>query len=149
MIQKIKFSFILVFLPILVGAQANNIIGIWLTEEGDSQIEIFKATNSKYYGRVVWLKTEPEAKDDNNPNPSLRNNKIQGLQILRNFSFSAGENEWTGGTIYDPNNGNTYDCYMWFDGNTNNLKIKGFVMGMRFLGRETTWTREKFIRTKK
>jgi uncharacterized protein (DUF2147 family) len=39
--------------------------------------------------------------------------------------------------------GKTYDCYMWFEGNDfENLKIKGFVMGMRFLGRETNWKRE-------
>jgi hypothetical protein len=35
---------------------------------------------------------------------------------------------------------------MWFDGNKNMLKIKGYVMGMRFLGRETTWKRENPLR---
>jgi uncharacterized protein (DUF2147 family) len=66
-----------------------------------------------------------------------------GLQILKGFSYNEKAKNWEKGTIYDPKNGKTYDCYMWFEGNNDKvLKIKGYVLGMRWLGRQTTWTRE-------
>lgn len=127
--------------------QANQVVGFWLTADGDSQVEIFRKADNKYYGRIVWLdeplneQGRPKV-DDQNPERALQNRPIMGLELLRGFSYNASKNEWANGTIYDPNNGRTYDCYMWLDGN-NTLKIKGFVLGMRFLGRETTWTRER------
>ena len=127
--------------------QANQVAGFWLTADGDSQVEIFRKADNKYYGRIVWLdeplneQGRPKV-DDQNPERALQNRPIMGLELLRGFSYNASKNEWANGTIYDPNNGRTYDCYMWLDGN-NTLKIKGFVLGMRFLGRETTWTRER------
>ncbi len=32
---------------------------------------------------------------------------------------------------------------MWFEGGTDLLYIKGYVLGMKFIGRETLWTRVK------
>jgi len=98
-------------------AQADRVVGYWLTGEGDSQVRIFKATNGKYYGQ------------------------------LSSFEYDAKDKEWQNGSIYDPKSGKTYDCYMWFEGNNyNTLYIKGFVMGIRFLGRETQWTKEAKLR---
>lgn len=127
--------------------QANQAVGFWLTAEGDSQVEIFRKSDNKYYGRIVWL-DEPlndqgrTKVDDKNPDKSKHNTPIIGLELLKGFTYNESKKEWAGGTIYDPENGKTYDCYMWLDGN-NTLKIKGFVMGMRFLGRETSWTKER------
>ena len=47
--------------------------------------------------------------------------------------------EWSGGTIYDPKNGKTYKCFIRFE-NQNKLKIRGFI-GISVLGRNTYWTR--------
>lgn len=130
--------------------QANQVVGIWLTSEGDSQVEILRKADNKHYGRIVWLKDtlndqgRPKI-DDKNPDRALQNRPLKGLELLKGFTYNDSKKEWAGGTIYDPNNGKTYDCYFWLDGN-NTLKIKGFVLGMRFLGRETTWTRERSIR---
>ena len=64
--------------------------------------------------------------------------------MLKSFEYDPGDKEWENGTIYDPESGKTYDAYMWFeDGDNETLKLKGYVMGMRFMGRETTWTREE------
>jgi uncharacterized protein (DUF2147 family) len=145
--KKLKLTpVLLVFLITPAFSQADNVIGYWLTEEGDSQIQITKNASGKYYGKIVWMENDIDANDDQNPNPKLKNRKIMGLQILSNFNYEAEDKEWIDGTIYDPNNGNTYDCYVWFENNNNELKIKGFVMGMRFLGRETTWKRENNLR---
>jgi uncharacterized protein (DUF2147 family) len=126
--------------------QAGRITGIWLTVDGDSQIEILRKADNKYYGRIVWLDEplnddgKPKV-DDKNPDKAMHNRPLIGLEILKGFTYNADKQEWAGGTIYDPENGKTYDSFMRLDGN-NTLKLKGFVLGMRFLGRETTWTRE-------
>ncbi len=131
----------------LVFAQAGRVVGYWLTGEGNSQVEIFrKAADGKYYGQLVWL-DEPLDEDgkpkvdDQNPDKSQHNQPLLGLELLKGFSYDASKNEWAGGTIYDPENGRTYTAFFRLDGN-NTLRLKGYVMGMRFLGRETTWTRE-------
>ena len=115
-------------------------------ESGLFRCDTAKADN-KYYGRIVWLKEtlndqgRPKV-DDKNPDKAMHNRPIMGLELLKGFTFNESKKEWSDGTIYDPKSGKTYDCYMWFDG-PNKLQIKGFVLGMRFLGRETTWTRER------
>ena len=130
---------VLMFLSVMVLGQANQVVGIWLTSEGDSQVEITRKSDNKYYGRLVWLKDplneEGRTKiDDKNPDKAMQNRPLKGLELLKGFTYNNDNKEWAGGTIYDPQNGKTYDCYMWLDGN-NSLKIKGFVLGMRFLVR--------------
>lgn len=140
------FAALMVLATIAFG-QANRVVGFWLTADGDSQVEIIRKSDNKFYGRVVWLdeplneRGRPKV-DDKNPDKSKHNTPIIGLEILKGFSYNDSKREWANGTIYDPKNGRTYDCYMWLEDN-NTLKIKGFVLGMRFLGRETTWTRER------
>jgi uncharacterized protein (DUF2147 family) len=150
-----KHKFILTFLfiafMVMKGySQADRVVGIWLTEEKNSQVEIYKTPAGTYEGKIVWL-NEPldenrrPKTDKENPDRSLRSKPLLGLVLLKDFNYNARANEWKDGTIYDPDNGKTYSAYMWFDDN-NTLKIKGFVMGMRFMGRSTTWTRERNVR---
>jgi len=127
-------------------AQSDDVIGVWLTYEEKSQIRIFKATNGKYYGKIEWLKEDKNEKDSNNPDLSLRDKPLMGMTILKGFSYNENKGQWDGGTIYDPKNGKTYDCYMWFEDDRQKLEIKGYVLGMKFIGRTTTWKREEAIR---
>jgi uncharacterized protein (DUF2147 family) len=50
-----------------------------------------------------------------------------------------GDNRWSGGTIYKPNGGRTYKCYLELqpDGT---LKVRGYI-GFSLLGVSQTWTR--------
>lgn len=142
---------ILIILGLLFSAsfafsQADKIVGIWVPAKGTSQVRIFKATNGKFYGKVEWLETEKDKLDVNNPDPGQRNKKIWGLMILKDFSYNAEKNRWEGGTVYDPDNGKTYDCYMWFDGDDSKMTLKGYVLGMKFVGRAEDWTREANLR---
>ena len=130
----------------LIFAQADKVIGFWLTEKGTSQVEIYKAEDGKYFGRISWLEElnengKPKV-DEENPDDVLKSRPILGLNILEGFDYNQEDQEWENGSIYDPDNGKTYDCYMWFDDDANVLNIKGFVMGMRFLGRSTAWKME-------
>jgi uncharacterized protein (DUF2147 family) len=131
-------------------AQNDMVTGFWLTQDGDSQVEIFKAPGNKYNGRIVWLKEPLDEngqvkRDDKNPDNNLKSRPTLGLGLLNDFTYNASKKEWERGTIYDPKSGRTYDCFMRLDGD-NTLKLKGFVMGMRLLGREATWTRDRELR---
>ena len=91
-----------------VNAQtADDILGDWLNQEGTANIHVFKAANGKfkgkYYGKIIWLK-EPTKNgkpkvDEENPDASKRNQEINGLIILNNFSYDADDNEWKNGNM--------------------------------------------------
>jgi uncharacterized protein (DUF2147 family) len=83
---------------------------------------------------------EPE-KDFNNPDTKLRSKSRLGLQILSGLKYNAADKQWQNGSIYDPDNGKTYDCFAWFDKDPNVLNLKGYVAGIKWLGRSTAWTR--------
>ncbi len=123
----------------ILQAQEEKVVGKWLTEEETSHVKLFKATNGKYYGKIIWLRDEPDKLDENNPDQSKQNVPLMNLMILKGFEYNVKKNQWEGGTIYDPDNGKTYDCYMWFDDDPAELIIKGYVLGMKFIGRQTHW----------
>jgi uncharacterized protein (DUF2147 family) len=126
--------------------QADKIVGIWVPAKGTSQVRIFKATNGKYYGKVEWLETDKDKLDVNNPEVSQRDKKIWGLLILKDFNYNEEKKRWDGGTVYDPDNGKTYDCFMWFEENSDEMTLKGYVLGMKFVGRSEKWKREMTLR---
>ncbi len=115
--------------------QANDIIGVWLSEKQDAKIEIYKAINGKYYGKLIWGARMYEA--DGKTSKLAKNGKpFKDLLMLQNFEFI--DNEWTNGTIYDPEEGKTYSCTMKKNGNS--LAIRGYL-GISLFGRTTTWTK--------
>mgnify|MGYP006288115215 CR=1 FL=1 len=148
--KKVLFIFALMLLiPLGMKAQADRITGVWLTANDSSSVEIVKHTNGKYIGNINWLMEpldengKPKV-DDENPDPDKRNDPIMGLKLLKRFEYNDKKDRWEDGTIYDPDNGKTYSCYMWFEnGNNDVLYLKGYVLGMKFLGRETVWKRKK------
>lgn len=119
----------------------SDILGLWLTGDGDGWIEI-QQEGEDYIGIIRGspdeASAEPERVDDKNPDPALRHRKLLGLTIMRGFR-QAGDLRWNGGSIYDPNSGNTYKGSLRLvDSNT--LKIRGFI-GISLFGRTDTWTR--------
>lgn len=123
----------------------DQIEGVWWNEEKTSRVEVYQS-NGKYYGKIVYLKddTNPDGSsprtDYNNPDESKKNRKLIGTLILKNLVWDEDDNEWDDGEIYDPKSGKTYSCYavLQKDGK---LFLKGYVLGMPFLGRSTLWTR--------
>lgn len=76
--------------------------------------------------------------DENNPDANLKNQPVIGLHILKDFVFD-GEDEWNSGTVYDPDNGKTYKCYMQLE-TPDKLKVRGYI-GFSLLGRTEYWKR--------
>ncbi len=136
------FSFLMTGMAVQAQTSADNVLGKWYTGNKETIIEIYKEGNT-FAGKISWLKDPYEngkpKVDDKNPNVKLQNRPVMGLKLLWGFSYDGKDKEWNGGNIYDPKSGKTYDCYMWMD--DNDLKIKGYVMGIKWMGRKTTWTR--------
>lgn len=120
----------------------DAVLGQWLTAKGESKIEIFKCDSTTYCGKIVWLK-EPDKDgkpkvDEKNPEDSLRSRPVLGLEIMRDFKFD-GDNEWTGGKIYDPKSGNDYSAKIKMV-DQNNMELRGYVV-IPLFGRTEEWTR--------
>jgi len=146
-VQKVMLTLAAMFLVMLTYGQAQTadaIIGKWLNEDQDAHVQIYKESG-KYFGKIVWLKepideiTGKPKLDDDNEDEALRSRPVMGLVLLKDFEYDADDQEWEDGTIYDPKNGKTYDCYMNF-GEDGSLKIRGYI-GISWIGRNTYWTR--------
>ena len=119
---------------------ANDILGKWVTADGDAVIEFYKC-DTKYCGRIIWAK-EPEKKDIHNPDPSLRNRTLLGSTIFTGFVFN-GDSEWKNGRVYNPDNGKKYKCKLSMD-SKDKLKVRGYLLCSIF-GKTTVWKRIESI----
>lgn len=119
-------------------AFAADPTGLWQTPTRSGQVEISKC-GASLCGRLVsseGLKADPALKDVNNSNASLRGRALKGLTILT--GFSGGPQEWTGGSIYNAEDGKTYSGTITMDGD-NTLKLRGCVVVP--LCKTQVWTR--------
>jgi uncharacterized protein (DUF2147 family) len=124
-------------------AQKEAVEKVWFNPEKTSKIQIYKAVNGNFYGRVIWLK-EPNDKngkpktDIRNKDEKLRNQPILGMLIIKKFKKASSANEYEDGTVYDPLSGKTYCGTMSLNGKE--LKLRGFICGINFVGRTSIWT---------
>ena len=140
--KKLIFSMIFMLVP-LAAAFAQDVVGKWKLEDGTAIVEVYK-NGDVYNGRIVWLEKPTEADgspavDNNNPDKALRSRKLIGLNMLSGLKKNGGE--YTGGTIYDPGNGKTYNCSMKVEGDV--LKVRGSLDKKGLLGRTMDWFRVK------
>lgn len=110
---------------------AQEVVGKWKTiddetNEPKSIVELF-TQNGKVYGKIVKLFRKP----DEDPDPvceecseddSRYQKKVIGMEILKDMVKTG--NEYSEGTILDPNNGKVYRCKIWVEGN--DLKVRGY-----------------------
>ena len=121
----------------------SNLIGKWKTIDDNtgktrSIVEITER-QGKIYGRVIKIFSQP----GEDPDPlcskcdledSRYNRKVIGMEIISNMIKD--QDEYTGGTILDPEVGKVYRCKLWIEGEE--LKLRGYL-GPFF--RTQTWTR--------
>lgn len=140
--KKIFLSMIFMLLP-LAAAFAQDVIGKWKLEDGSAIVEVYKQ-GDVFNGKIVWLENPTEddgapAVDNNNPDPKLRSRQLIGLNMLNNLKKDGGE--YSGGSIYDPGNGKTYNCSMKVEGDV--LHVRGSLDKRGLLGRTMDWFRVK------
>ena len=138
--KKLIISAILVLCTVMAFAQTNDadrILGTYLSENKTGKVEVTKQ-NGKYIGTLVWTSIEA-AKDEKNPDASLKKRTLKGVVILKDMTYDNGI--WKNGTIYDPESGNTYKATIKLKSD-GNLTLRGYI-GVPALGRNSVWTRTK------
>ncbi len=123
-------------------AVAQDVTGKWKTiddETGEAKsiVEIYKK-NGKVYGKVAEILNPAKKNATCKDCPGDAKGKpIEGLVILKGLEKDG--DEYSGGTIMDPQNGKVYKCYIALE-NENKLKVRGYI-GFSLLGRTQYWTR--------
>jgi len=120
----------------------DKIVGLWEVGSGKARVKVF-AYGEKFAGKIVWLKEPnyPEGGpkvDRNNPDESLRTKPLLGFTNLTGFE-AKGNGKYEGGTIYDPENGSTYNCIIEMK-DDNTLEVRGYI-GVALFGRTDVWKR--------
>ena len=141
--KKMIFSMVFMLMPFMA-AFAQDVVGKWKLDDGSAIVEVYK-NGDVYNGKIVWLEDPTEAdgtpaKDLNNPDKNLRNRELIGLNMLSGLK-ATGKNEYSGGSIYDPGNGKTYNCSMKVEGDI--LRVRGSLDKKGLLGRTMDWFRVK------
>lgn len=112
--------------------------GVWRMANGKVTVRVAPC-GSNLCGTVVGLKKPRDDKgrprlDKENPNPALRRRPVIGLTILSNMK-AGGDGYWTG-TIYNPDDGNTYRSEMKLQ-NAKTMRVDGcvaiFCKSMKFI----------------
>ena len=130
--KKILFSLVLAIMS--VAGYAQSVVVKWVTEGGDSQVEIYQV-GDKLNGKIIWLKKGDGQQDVHNPDKNMQSRKLVGVNILTGLTKKG--DKWEGGKIYNPKNGKTYKCSIWLEGNT--LKVRGYIA---MFYETQTWTKK-------
>jgi len=137
-LKSLAFIAAIFFSSEIFAQNPDAVLGTWLVPEKDAKIEIYKdKARGKYCGKVVWTLTKRT--DEHNPNPELKTRDVVGVVLFDNFYYKNGEYL---GTLYSTRDGKTYSGFMRLQ-EDGTLYMKGYIMGMRFLGKSNVWTRVK------
>jgi uncharacterized protein (DUF2147 family) len=118
---------------------ADPVEGEWLTQDKGGKVRIAACPGKadRMCGTTSWVKDPAKVLDEKNPNAALRAKPLMGQQVMRDFKSSA-PGRWTGGKIYDPKSGKTYDSKLTAAAN-GTLKVEGCVL---MVCQAQTWTRD-------
>lgn len=137
-----KVSLIVLFIGISICAFAqSDVTGKWKTIDDEtgkekSIVDIYEK-DGKIYGKITKLFRGPDEEQDpicDECPGDRKNEKIIGMEIIRGMEWDAGDEEYDEGEIMDPEDGKTYDCVIWREGDE--LKVRGYVA---FFYRTQTW----------
>lgn len=123
-------------------------IGVWLTERGDSHIEIYPCGEA-LCGRLAWIE-EPRdeagdlLRDVNNPDPELRSRPLLGLQIMTGIVPAEEPGRWEG-KVYNPEDGRTYDLTLLAVSEAEMI-VEGCIL-FGLICQQQIWQRIDWIRT--
>jgi uncharacterized protein (DUF2147 family) len=125
--------------------KADRICGKWASTEKDLVVEVYPYKGT-YKAKIVWFsggvtdaKPMETITDIKNPNLSLRNRKVLGLDVVENLTYNAGSNTWEGGKIYEVQSGKYWSAAATID-KTGLLKVKGYWK-VKLLGKTMTFKR--------
>jgi uncharacterized protein (DUF2147 family) len=121
-------------------AQGPTLEGRWKAPLNGAVIDIAPCGQA-WCGKIVTsdqIKADPEARDVRNKDAALRDRKLVGLVMLQ--GFTGGPTEWTGGSVYNPDDGGTYTGKITAQGD-DAIKLTGCIIFP--LCKTQVWTRLK------
>ncbi len=130
--------------PNAASARETSPVGLWWADRGSAQVEV-REVDGELTGTIVWLRLPygvdgRTLRDVEHPDPARRDTPVVGLTMLSGFRRESTDSDvWSGGSVYDPGNGRTYQGTITMDGE-DRLLLRGFI-GISLLGRTTTWVR--------
>ena len=116
----------------------ETVLGRWRTETRNGVVEIDRCGGS-ICGRLVTsdgLRANPALTDRNNKDAALRGRPLKGMLMLS--GFTRGDDGWSGGTVYNAEDGRTYSGRVT-PADADHLKVRGCVFVP--LCKTQTWTR--------
>lgn len=128
--MKAIFATLALLLMVAAPAHAEpSIAGRWATPGLGSIVALGPCTDdaATVCGRIVWLWDQPARTDARNPDPALRTRPLVGVEIVRGLRQSA-PGAWTGGAIYNPDDGRTYTGTVRLRGRQ--LDLRGCALGV-------------------
>lgn len=138
-----KYLLIIVALNLACGINAQDVLGQWVTYDDNTNdkkaiIEIYEQGGFFFAKIVKSFVSEANALCETCKGENYRK-PITGLVIIENLREDG--DEYNEGTILDPENGETYSCYLKLVGK-DRLKVRGYL-GFSLLGRTQYWERRK------
>jgi uncharacterized protein (DUF2147 family) len=124
-------------------ARAADPTGIWLTENGEARIRIYRCGEA-LCGTVLSLKepndpaTGKPKLDKFNQDSSKRARPLIGIELMSGLKPSAAPDRWEG-SLYNPEDGNTYKGILSAQGLLA-VKLQGCVLG-GLICKSETWKR--------
>jgi uncharacterized protein (DUF2147 family) len=139
-----KLSILAALAVVLCGAAAAadhhpSILGVWQSPSGADKVEVVSCEGGAICGKLLAAKptkANPQLLDIKNKDPAKRTNPLIGQTILK--GFKGGPTKWSGGKLYNPDDGNNYSGSITLLDATH-VKLKGCAL--RILCKSQTWTR--------
>ncbi len=118
-------------------------VGYWTTidDESGEPTSVVKigARGKELYGVIVkLLKPEDQNAKCDECSGAKKNKPVLGMEII--WGLQKDDDEWAGGRILDPGNGEEYRCYISLENGGKQLKVRGYV-GISLFGRTQYWRR--------
>ena len=130
--------------PVSLSAQDLTPEGIWLHSNERIQVKI-EPCEQRLCGKIIWFKNPDDNEgvpivDSENPDQAQRGQPLMGMTVLRGLARSS-PGLWTDGTIYNPDDGETYNARITMAG-PDTLNVRVYVL-LPLLGTTKIWTRVK------
>jgi uncharacterized protein (DUF2147 family) len=132
--------------PAPLSAQELTPEGVWLHDNERIRVKIApcdEQSDEPLCGTIVWLKNPDDEegvprRDTENPDQTQRDQLVVGTTVIHGL-VRSGPRLWTGGTIYNPDDGETYSARVTLvDPNT--VHVRAYVL-LPLLGETKVWTR--------
>lgn len=137
----------------LAADELDSPVGYWMTiDDNDGKprgIVKIEEIGGELVGHIV--KVFPRPGEEDNPvcvkcKGAMKGKRAIGMRVL--WGMKKDDDEWNGGGVMDPDNGETYKGYLKLIDGGKKLKLRGYV-GISLFGRSQEWVRKSDFVEKK